>query len=61
MTTTAMSSKIPTSTTAWAWDTITWAFTSTEQANWHPLTWLSHALDYSCFTRIPQGITSPAC
>ena len=26
------------------WDTITWAFTSSEQANWHPLTWLSHAL-----------------
>ena len=25
--------------------TIAWAFTSTDQANWHPLTWLSHALD----------------
>ena len=26
-------------------DTFTWALTSTEQANWHPLTWMSHALD----------------
>jgi tetratricopeptide (TPR) repeat protein len=37
------------------WDTITWAFTSTEQANWHPLTWLSHALDYSLFHQNPAG------
>ncbi|MFZ0806995.1 MAG: hypothetical protein WAN03_12455, partial [Candidatus Sulfotelmatobacter sp.] len=22
-------------------DTVTWALTSTEQANWHPLTWMS--------------------
>ena len=28
-----------------AWSTIQWAFTSTEAANWHPLTWMSHALD----------------
>jgi tetratricopeptide (TPR) repeat protein len=26
-------------------DTIRWAITSTEHDNWHPLTWLSHALD----------------
>jgi Tfp pilus assembly protein PilF len=32
-----------------SWDTITWAFTTTEQANWHPLTWISHALDYQLF------------
>ncbi|HEY3973257.1 MAG TPA: tetratricopeptide repeat protein [Candidatus Sulfotelmatobacter sp.] len=31
------------------WQTIRWSFTSTEQANWHPLTWLSHALDYQLF------------
>jgi Flp pilus assembly protein TadD len=37
------------------WDTITWAFTSTEQANWHPLTWLSHSLDYSLFHQNPTG------
>jgi tetratricopeptide (TPR) repeat protein len=31
------------------WDTIKWAFSSTEQANWHPLTWLSHTLDWQLF------------
>jgi len=31
------------------WETIRWAFASTEQANWHPLTWLSHALDCQLF------------
>jgi Tfp pilus assembly protein PilF len=31
------------------WDTVKWAFRSTEQANWHPLTWLSHAVDYQLF------------
>jgi len=36
-------------------DTIAWAFTSTEQANWHPLTWLSHTLDYSLFHENPTG------
>jgi protein O-mannosyl-transferase len=28
-----------------SWATIVWAFTSFDQSNWHPLTWLSHALD----------------
>jgi len=32
-----------------AWETIKWAFTSTDAANWHPLTWLSHSLDYRLF------------
>ena len=36
-------------------DTIAWALTSTEQANWHPLTWMSHALDYSLFRLNPEG------
>ncbi len=27
------------------WSTFTWSWTSMEQSNWHPLTWLSHALD----------------
>ena len=27
------------------WNTVQWAFTSFDAANWHPLTWLSHALD----------------
>lgn len=36
-------------------DTITWALTSTTQANWHPLTWMSHALDCSFFGLNPAG------
>ena len=36
-------------------NTITWALTSTEQANWHPLTWMSHALDYSLYRLNPAG------
>lgn len=27
------------------WTTVKWAFTTATAANWHPLTWLSHALD----------------
>jgi protein O-mannosyl-transferase len=37
------------------WNTIKWAFASTEAANWHPLTWLSHALDYQLFALNPAG------
>ena len=36
-------------------DTFTWALTSTEQANWHPLTWMSHALDCSLYRLNPVG------
>jgi tetratricopeptide (TPR) repeat protein len=35
--------------------TISWAFTSLDQANWHPLTWLSHALDSQLFHLNPVG------
>jgi len=38
-----------------SWNTIKWAFASTEAANWHPLTWLSHALDYQLFALNPVG------
>src|SRR5579862_3268985 len=31
------------------WQTVRWSFASTEQANWHPLTWLSHAFDCQLF------------
>jgi tetratricopeptide (TPR) repeat protein len=31
------------------WQTVHWAFSSTEQANWHPFTWLSHAFDCQLF------------
>ena len=36
-------------------DTIAWAFTTYDEANWHPLTWLSHALDYQLFELDPAG------
>jgi Flp pilus assembly protein TadD len=37
------------------WDTVAWAFTSYDQANWHPVTWLSHALDWQLFQLDPAG------
>jgi tetratricopeptide (TPR) repeat protein len=37
------------------WDTVRWAFTSFDEANWHPLTWLSHALDCQFFGLNPAG------
>jgi protein O-mannosyl-transferase len=38
-----------------SWDTVTWAFTTYDAANWHPLTWLSHALDCQLFGLNPAG------
>ena len=32
-----------------------WAFTTTHAANWHPLTWLSHMLDYQVYGLNPGG------
>jgi tetratricopeptide (TPR) repeat protein len=31
------------------WETLIWAFTPGYAANWHPLAWLSHLLDYQLF------------
>ena len=36
-------------------DTVKWAFTTYDQSNWHPLTWLSHALDCEIFGLNPAG------
>ena len=36
-------------------DSVIWAFTATEEANWHPLTWLSHMLDCELFGLNPKG------
>jgi Flp pilus assembly protein TadD len=36
-------------------DTVAWACTAYDAANWHPLTWLSHALDYQLFELNPAG------
>jgi len=35
--------------------TVGWAFTTTQAGNWHPLTWLSHMLDYLLFGLNPWG------
>lgn len=37
------------------WATVKWAFTTYDKANWHPLTWLSHALDCQLFGLNPAG------
>lgn len=31
------------------WNGVVWAFTSTQGANWHPVTWLSHMMDVQLF------------
>src|SRR5271169_7184940 len=38
-----------------AWNTVAWAFHTSEAANWHPITWLSHALDSQIFGLNPEG------
>jgi len=35
--------------TGLSWTNTVWAFTTSEQANWHPVTWLSHQLDCTLF------------
>ncbi|MGB9235983.1 MAG: tetratricopeptide repeat protein, partial [Terriglobales bacterium] len=37
------------------WKTVKWAFLTNSAANWHPLTWLSHALDSDLFGLNPVG------
>jgi len=37
------------------WTTIRWATTTFDDNNWHPLTWLSHALDCQMFGLNPAG------
>ncbi len=37
------------------WDTVKWSFTTLRDGNWHPLSWLSHALDYQLFHLNPIG------
>ena len=38
-----------------SWSTIKWAFTTFHAGNWHPLTWLSHAVDCQLFQANPAG------
>jgi Flp pilus assembly protein TadD len=35
--------------------TLSWAFTTTQAGNWHPLTWFSHMMDYRLFGLNPRG------
>lgn len=37
------------------WETVRWAFSNTEVSAWHPLVWLSHALDCQLFGLQPWG------
>ena len=32
-----------------SWHNLAWAFTTTAEANWHPLTWISHMADVQFF------------
>jgi tetratricopeptide (TPR) repeat protein len=36
-------------------ESVIWAFTTTHMANWHPLTWLSHMLDFQLYGLNPKG------
>jgi protein O-mannosyl-transferase len=38
-----------------SWKTVGWAFSSGENANWHPLTWISHELDVKLYGMQPRG------
>lgn len=38
-----------------SWHTVVWALTATEHANWHPLTWISHALDCQVYGLAAAG------
>ena len=38
-----------------SWSNIAWAFTTTIEANWHPLTWISHMADLELFGVKPYG------
>ncbi len=37
------------------WRAISWAFSSGYASNWHPLTWISHLLDWQFFGSNPMG------
>ncbi|HEV2391764.1 MAG TPA: tetratricopeptide repeat protein [Verrucomicrobiae bacterium] len=41
--------------TGLSWRGVRWAFTTSHGSNWHPLTWLSHMLDYQVYGLRPWG------
>jgi Tfp pilus assembly protein PilF len=38
-----------------SWNNFAWAWTATVEANWHPLTWISHMADVRMFGVNPRG------
>ncbi len=38
-----------------SWNTVVWAFQTSEASDWHPITWLSHAFDCQLFGLNPAG------
>ena len=36
-------------------ESVNWAFTTSHFSNWHPMTWLSHMLDYQLYGPHPKG------
>jgi protein O-mannosyl-transferase len=42
-------------TSGLTWANVVWAFTSSEAANWHPLTWISHMIDCDLYGLNPGG------
>jgi Tfp pilus assembly protein PilF len=38
-----------------SWGNVAWAFAATTEANWHPLTWISHMIDVQLFGVNPRG------
>jgi tetratricopeptide (TPR) repeat protein len=36
-------------------ESVVWAFTTTHASNWHPLTWLSHMVDFQLYGLNPKG------
>ncbi len=45
----------PSVTRGVSWSGIIWAFSTFEQGNWHPLTWISHMLDCQLYGLNPAG------
>ncbi len=41
--------------TGLTWDTVKWSFTTFHAGYWHPVTWMSHALDCQIFRLNPAG------
>ena len=38
-----------------SWPGVVWAFTTCSAGNWHPLTWISHMVDFQLYGMNPAG------